>query len=147
MLVAAGKIDDCNVMTANWGGVGYAWNKPAAFMFIRPERYTNTFIEKNDMFTLSFLGEANKHIHNICGARSGKDVDKIKLAGLHPFESPLGNILFEEAQFILECRKLYVSTVNPENFFDKSLTTEWYGADKGSYHLLYVSEIVSAWID
>ena len=47
MLVTAGTSESFNTMTANWGGIGFLWNKPVAFVFIRPERYTHEFIEKD----------------------------------------------------------------------------------------------------
>ena len=62
MLVTAGTKEKFNTMTASWGGIGWLWNKPVAFVFIRPERYTYEFVEKNDYLTLSFLGEENKKI-------------------------------------------------------------------------------------
>ena len=68
MLVTAGNSSKFNTMTANWGGIGFLWNKPVVYIFIRPERYTHKFIETNDYFTLSFLGEENKDIHKICGS-------------------------------------------------------------------------------
>lgn len=62
MLVTAGNKNAFNTMTANWGGIGFLWNKPVVYVFIRPERYTFDFMEKSDYFTLSFLGEENKSI-------------------------------------------------------------------------------------
>ena len=76
-------------------------------IFIRPERYTFGFMEKNDYFTLSFLGEENKSIHKICGSKSGREVDKIKETGLKPMITDKGNVLFEQGRLSLECRKLY----------------------------------------
>ena len=49
MLVTAGTKDSFNTMTANWGGIGYLWNKNVAFVFVRPERYTHDFIDKETM--------------------------------------------------------------------------------------------------
>ncbi len=37
MLVSAGDKDKFNMMTASWGGVGFLWNKPVVFVFIRPD--------------------------------------------------------------------------------------------------------------
>ena len=54
MLVTAGNKEAFNTMTASWGGIGWLWNKPVAFVFVRPERYTYEFIEKSDYLTLSF---------------------------------------------------------------------------------------------
>ena len=47
MLVTAGNKDAFNTMTANWGGIGFLWNKPVVYVFIRPERYTFDFMEEN----------------------------------------------------------------------------------------------------
>lgn len=69
MLVTAGNKDHFNTMTASWGGIGFLWNKPVVYIFIRPERYTFEFIEKSEYFTLSFLGEENRAIHKICGSK------------------------------------------------------------------------------
>ena len=75
MLVTAGTKEKFNTMTASWGGIGWLWNKPVAFVFIRPERYTYEFVEKNDYLTLSFLGEENKKIHAVCGSKSGRNIE------------------------------------------------------------------------
>ena len=47
-LLTAGTIDDFNTMTVSWGGIGELWNKDVGFIFVRPQRYTFEFIEKND---------------------------------------------------------------------------------------------------
>mgnify|MGYP000078488871 FL=1 len=55
MLVTAGSKEHFNTMTASWGGIGWLWNKPVVFVFIRSERYTYEFMEENEYFTLSFF--------------------------------------------------------------------------------------------
>ena len=40
MLITSGTIDRFNTMTASWGGIGWLWNKPVAYIFVRPDRYT-----------------------------------------------------------------------------------------------------------
>ena len=82
MLVTAGTKDKFNTMTANWGGAGFLWNRPVAFIFIRPERYTFDFIEQNDYLTLSFLGEEHKEVHKICGSKSVRNALVDKVSGL-----------------------------------------------------------------
>ena len=38
MLVTAGNKDAFNTMTANWGGIGFLWNKPVVmFSFVRKD--------------------------------------------------------------------------------------------------------------
>lgn len=48
MLVTAGSKEHFNTMTASWGGIGWLWNKPVVFVFIRSERYTYEFMEENE---------------------------------------------------------------------------------------------------
>ena len=72
----AGNGDSCNTMTASWGGVGIMWGKPVATVYIRPQRYTKEFIDKNGYFTLSFLPEEYRRSLNICGSVSGRNVEE-----------------------------------------------------------------------
>ena len=76
MLVTAGTADEWNTMTASWGGVGWLWNRPVAFVFVRPERYTHEFIERHEHLTLSFLSPDERDVLSFCGSHSGRDCDK-----------------------------------------------------------------------
>jgi len=146
MLVTAGTPDSFNTMTASWGGIGFLWNRPVVFVFVRPERYTHEFTEKNSSFTLSFLGEENRSIHKVCGSKSGREVDKVNETGLKPIASEKGNVLFEQARLSLECRKLYTEELKKENFLDDSIPAQWYDAAHGGYHTVYVAEITDVWV-
>lgn len=141
MLVTAGSMENINMMTASWGCIGWLWNKPVAVIFIRPERFTHSLIEKEERISLAFLGnsEEMRKVYNFCGSKSGRDFDKVKETGLHPQETEKGGIAFEEARLTLVCRKLYKDTLKESSFIDKSLV-QWYG-EKGGYHDVYVLEI------
>ena len=146
MLVTAGSAEKFNTMTASWGGVGWLWNKPVAFVFIRPERYTHEFVERKAYMTLDFLGSENKNIHGICGTKSGRTVDKIKESGLIPEITELGNITFKQARLTLECRKLYTDMFKSSNFIDKEPLDKWYDDAHGGLHQMYIVEIVNIWV-
>ena len=135
MLVTAGNKDHFNTMTASWGGIGFLWNKPVVYVFIRPERYT-----------LSFLGEENRAIHKICGSKSGREVDKVKETGLKPIITEKGNILLEQGRLSLECRKLYTDVMKEDCFIDPGVCKQWYGGAHGGLHHIYVAEITGAWM-
>ena len=145
MLVGAGDREKMNMMTASWGGVGFLWNRPVVFVFIRPERYTRRFVEAKGAFTLSFLGEEHKKAHAICGSKSGRDIDKVAATGLTPFFTEAGNPGFEEARLMLECKTLYVSEMEKSHFLDPALYERWYNASQGEPHYIYVAEITGAW--
>lgn len=139
MLVTAGTPEKFNTMTASWGGTGILWGKPVAFIFIRPERYTYEFIEAGETLTLSFLGEAHKDIHKICGSQSGRNIDKVAATGLKPQVTPDGNIAYEQARLTLECRKLYADMIKPEQFLDASLI------DNGMAKVTAISTRCTSW--
>lgn len=65
MLITAGTLEKHNMMTASWGGIGWLWNKPVAFIFVRPERFTYPLIEENEHLTLSFLGTTKRCVRYI----------------------------------------------------------------------------------
>lgn len=146
MLVTSGTKDSFNTMTASWGCIGWLWNKPVAVVFIRPERYTHEFIEKNAEFTLSFLGKDNKAIHAVCGSKSGRDTDKVAETGLRPVTTEQGNVTFEQSRLTLECRKLYTDMMREEAFIDKQPLERFYGANGGGLHQVYVAEITGAFV-
>ena len=140
MLVTAGTEDKFNTMTASWGGVGILWNKPVAFLFIRPERYTHAFIEENDRLTLSFYGEDYRKALQLCGTKSGRDTDKVKECNFTPLKLESGAMTFAESRITLDCRKLFKTEMTEANFIDCEIIDKQYGAH-GGWHTVYVVEI------
>ena len=136
MLVTAGSPEHFNMMTASWGGLGFMWKKPVAFVVIRPQRHTFRFIEARDELTLSFFSHEYHKALTVCGTTSGRDTDKVAASGLTPYVTENGNVSFTEARLVLECRKLYAEPLNPEAFLDKSIVPEWYAA--GDFHKMYI---------
>lgn len=142
MLVTAGTPENFNTMTASWGGIGWLWNKPVAFVFVRPERHTFGFVEREERLTLSFLGEEHRDILNFCGTKSGRDCDKIAATGLRPVTLAPDAVGFEQARLTLQCRKLFRSPMKPEEFLDTACLERWYNdRPGGSMHVMYVAEI------
>lgn len=143
MLITAGNADRFNTMTASWGGLGHLYNKPVAFCFINPARYTYRFMEKEETYTLSFYTEAYRDALKYCGSHSGKDTDKIKGSGLTPIITPNGSPAFSEAWLIIECRKLVSQSFIPEALHDEALRDQWTGK---SMHKMYIGEILNVWV-
>ncbi|MBE6774016.1 MAG: flavin reductase family protein [Ruminococcaceae bacterium] len=138
MLVTAGDDSGFNTMTASWGGIGELWAKDVVFVFIRPQRYTLEFIEKNDVFSLSFFGGDYKKELTFCGRNSGRDVDKMKETNFTPVFSD-GTTYFEEAETVLICKKLAVTEITPDSFIDKDIDKNYANKD---YHKVFIAEIV-----
>ncbi len=141
MLITAGDTDSFNTMTASWGSAGILWNKPIATCFIRPTRYTFEFANRSDIFTLSFFSEEYRKILNYCGSKSGRDVNKIEATGLKPLVTPNQGISFEQARLCIECRKIYVDDLKPDNFLLPEIDSKNY--PKKDYHRIYIGEILA----
>ena len=140
MLVTAEKEGKVNTMTASWGGLGRLWNKDVAFAFIRPQRYTKEFVDREDTFTISVLGEKYRKALNYCGKVSGKNADnKIKEAGLTPYFTD-GTAGIEEADMIMVCKKMYHDEIKPECFDAGENDGKWY--PQKDYHTMYIAEIL-----
>lgn len=139
MLITAGDEMQSNTMTASWGGLGIMWGKNVATAYIRPQRYTKEFVDREDRFTLSFLPEDRRKALNICGSISGREVeDKWQLAELTPYVAD-GTVGVEEAEMILICRKLYSQAMLPECFVGTENSDKWY-PDR-DFHTMYIGEI------
>ena len=138
-LLTAGDPEHCNTMTAAWGGIGVLWGKNVATVYVRSDRYTKEFMDENDFFTMSFLGDGYRDELNLCGTESGRTMDKIKEAGLTKVELD-GTTAFEEAEFVLVCKKLCRQELTPEFFCDPAIDAIYAGSDK--YHIMYIGEII-----
>lgn len=140
MLVTAGSPDNFNTMTASWGGLGHLWNKDVCFIFVRPSRHTFSFLETKAGFTLSFFTEEHRAALKLCGSKSGREIDKVKAAGLTPAATAAGNVYFNEARLVIECSKIYSQDISPEFFLDPEIASNY---SAGDYHRLYIGEIRS----
>jgi flavin reductase (DIM6/NTAB) family NADH-FMN oxidoreductase RutF len=127
-----------NAMTVSWGSLGVMWERPFAQAVVRPTRFTYRFTEEFDDFTLCAFPEKYREALNVLGSRSGRDGDKIAAVGLTPVASRTASSpAFAEAELILECRKIYVDTIDPDGFVDPSIEKNY----TGDYHRVYFGQV------
>ena len=145
MLITAGnETDGCNTMTASWGHLGEIWGKPTSVIYIRPQRFTKEFVDREEMYTLTFFPAEYKEKLAYLGSHSGRDEDKVAKVGLTPvFEKDY--TYFAEASLTLICRKLYRASLTEEGFFDSKIVESCY-PDK-DFHDMYVGEIVKVLVN
>lgn len=139
MLITAGTKDrGYNTMTASWGHLGCLWNKPTSVCYIRPQRYTKEFADREELYTLCFFPGYKKELGYL-GTKSGRDEDKVDAVGLTPVFGE-GYTYFAEANLVLICRKLYRAPILEEGFVDQSVAEKNY--PQKDFHDLYIGEIV-----
>jgi len=152
LITAGNEKNGYNTMTASWGHLGSLWERPegkahmglpTAIVYVRPQRYTKEFIDREEWFTLSILGSEYKKALGYFGSHSGRDGDKVKDAGLTPIYDGK-TTYFEEANMVFVCRKLYHAPMIQEGFIDKTLIKHNY-KDK-DFHEMYIGEIVKCFV-
>lgn len=137
-LLTAGGENGWNTMTVSWGAIGELWNRDVAIVFVRPQRYTKEFIDSNEYFTLCFFDEEYRKTLQLCGTKSGRDIDKAAETGLTPVFSDK-TTYFEQAKLVLICKKIACQDMDPKGFIDKSIENNY---KNGDYHTTYIGEIV-----
>lgn len=148
MLITAGnEKNGYNTMTASWGHLGSIWGHnsglPSAVVYVRPQRYTKQFIDREDYFTLSVMGNQYKKQLAYLGSHSGKAEDKLSVVGFKPLFID-GTTAISGAEMVLVCRKLYAAPVKEEFFTDKTIVEEHY--PERDFHTMYIGEITKVLI-
>lgn len=142
-LLTSGSAESFNTMTVSWGGLGELWGKDVGFVFVRPQRYTYEFMEKNDYFTLSFFGGEYKKELTVCGRKSGRDTDKIKETGFEPIA--VGNaVAFKQAKVTVVMKKLAYQDIDPKGFLDLSIMDNYKAND---FHRMYIGQIEKVFVE
>lgn len=148
MALTAGTEAGFNTMTIAWGQLGSLWDYdspsekgtyPVATVYVRPQRYTKNFMDKEKLFTLSWFGREERSALAYCGSHSGRDVDKVAATGLTPVFAE-GTVYFKEAKLVLVCRKLYQSRLSESGFTDSAVSQKNYPAK--DFHEMYIGEII-----
>jgi flavin reductase (DIM6/NTAB) family NADH-FMN oxidoreductase RutF len=141
-LLTAGSAGGFNAMTVSWGQLGTLWNRPAATVFVRPQRYTREFLEREEGYSLSFFDGGFMKELGYLGSVSGRDEAKLAKSGLSAVFAADGTPYIEQARLALICKKLYSDDIRPDNFIATGIIPELYPLK--DFHRFYIGEVVEA---
>ena len=75
-----------NIITVAWTGT--ICSDPAmVYISVRPERYSYDIIKKTGEFVINLTTERLAKITDLCGVKSGRDIDKFREYGLTAIKS------------------------------------------------------------
>lgn len=144
-----------NTMTIGWGKIGIEWGKPIFIAYVRESRYTRQMLDGNGEFTVNIpYGAVDSKILGLCGTKSGRDMDKIKEAGL-TLEEPVSISVpaIKELPLTLECKVIYKQKQDlaaiPADILERYYPQDVDGSHPGSnrdHHIAYYGEIVNAYL-
>jgi len=143
LLVAADKDGKPNAMTIGWGLVGTIWRKPFFTVAVRLSRYTHKLMEESDTFTVCLPAKGMEEILDVCGTKSGRDMDKFKELGLTAKKGlQVDAPYIAECPVHYECRVAYKVELKPGQLIEE-LEEDAY--PKGNYHVLYFGQILGVY--
>lgn len=103
-LVSCGSVEQPAVLTVGWTGIVNT-RPPRTYVSIRPERNSYPMIKESGEFVINLPPARLARAVDLCGCRSGRQVDKFSLA--HLTATPASTVsapLIAECPVSLECR-------------------------------------------
>lgn len=144
-----------NAMVIGWGALGTVWGLPAFTVYVREGRYTREQLDATGEFTVSIPTDGpNPAVAKVCGWQSGRNVDKLALAGLHAEPPEVTHTPgVREYPLTLECRVLYAQKQDldriPADIRARMYPPDVDGTNPMSNrdaHVAYIGQIVSAYV-
>lgn len=116
-LISCGTMEKPNVMTAAWTGV-ICTNPTLVYVSIRPSRYSNELIRANSEFVINIPTVTLAKAVDLCGVKSGRNLNKFKLAGLTAIPcTKIAAPQVAEAPVSLECKVKNITSYGTHDMF------------------------------
>lgn len=103
MVTCADSAGKPNIITIAWAGTVNS-DPPMVSISVRKERYSHKLISEKGQFAVNLTTEKLAYATDICGVKSGRDVDKFQLTGLTPKKASVIDVpVIDESPVVLEC--------------------------------------------
>jgi flavin reductase (DIM6/NTAB) family NADH-FMN oxidoreductase RutF len=139
LLLASTRADGTsNVMTIGWASLGIIWGLPAMVVLVRPSRHTYQFIESSGLFTVNVPTPEMRPYVNMCGTKSGRDVDKLADVPTSMGQT-VDAVVLQECPLVYECKVIHTNDVIPQNLAPDVARRAY---PRGDYHRVYYGQIL-----
>ena len=142
-LLVADQKGKHNVMTIGWACLGIVWGEPVLEVLVRPSRHTFGLMEAAKHFSLNVpIGKLQKKLA-FCGAKSGRDTDKLEACGLRLLPGLTKDVsVIDGCDLYFECRTIHKTQVVKENL-DPALVRQYYPGD--DFHTVYSGKVLETY--
>lgn len=121
-LISSGTMERPNVMTAAWTGI-ICTEPTLVYVSIRPTRYSHELICNSGEFVINVPTVKLAKAVDLCGVKSGREVNKFELAGLTAAKcSTVTAPQIEEAPVSLECKVKEITSFGTHDMFLAEVT-------------------------
>jgi flavin reductase (DIM6/NTAB) family NADH-FMN oxidoreductase RutF len=103
MVTCADAQGKANIITVGWAGTINS-EPPMVSISVRKERYSHGLIMEKGQFAVNLTTKKLTYATDLCGIKSGRDVDKFEMAKLTPAEASAIDVpIIKESPVSLEC--------------------------------------------
>ncbi|MBT3272047.1 MAG: flavin reductase family protein [Spirochaetales bacterium] len=131
-----------NLLTLGWGQIGPSFHRNPIFCIaVAPPRFSWQFLEEVAEFVIGLPDDSLRKAVNLCGTKSGRDMDKFKESNLTPIPSShVSPPSITECSINIECR-IYTK-VSPPHML---LTPKHREAPLENQHTIYFAEVLGTY--
>ena len=111
MVTSADSAGKPNIITVAWAGTVNS-EPPLVSISVRKERYSHKLIKEKGQFAINLTTEKLAFATDLCGVKSGRDVDKFQLAGLTAKKTSVIDVpIIEESVLELGSHDMFIAEV------------------------------------
>ena len=117
VMVSCGTMERSNIITVAWTGTVNS-EPPMTYISVRPERHSYAMIKERGEFVINLTTERLVRAADLCGVRSGRDLQKFRFCRLAPAPaSAVSAPLIAESPVNIECRVEQRLTLGSHDMF------------------------------
>lgn len=117
VMVSCGTMERSNIITAAWTGTVNS-EPPMVYVSVRPERHSYAMIKDSGEFVINLTTERLARAADLCGVKSGRDVQKFRLCRLTPAPaSAVSAPMIAESPVNIECRVVQQLALGSHDMF------------------------------
>lgn len=117
VMVSCGTLESPNIITVAWTGI--INSDPAmTYISLKPQRFSHGIVEKQQEFVINLTSEDLIRAADLCGVKSGRDIDKFAATKLTPIKCEhVGAPMIQESPVSLECRVVEIVKLGSHDMF------------------------------
>lgn len=117
VMVSCGNNEESNITTIAWTGIINS-EPPLVYVSIRPTRHSYNIIKETNEFVINIPDDKLVWQTDLCGTKSGKNIDKFKEAKLTKQKSiMLEAPSIEECPINIECKLIEIKELGSHHMF------------------------------
>ena len=116
-LVSCGSLECPGLLTVGWTGIVNT-RPPKTYISVRPERYSYPMLQASREFVINLPSASLVRAVDLCGVRSGREIDKLAATGLHLEPATVVSApMVAECPISIECRVTDVLPLGSHDMF------------------------------